>query len=186
MFAPANSTDNYTFFHMGRIGADETDNTQRNIYNTRFSNYTLSNFFNESTSDAHVNFATAQPTVMFSGTNGGIGLAGSVIDVDSQLSIKREQERSLEKLQLNPRPFLTIPYLGKGSCDPLLESQLMHGEMVHGQKSVSTVMDKSFMPYQMYPLDAKMEEQTRNSSHMVQEAAMEGWVRGGALSRSRE
>ena len=183
MFSPANSTDNYTFFNMGRIGADETDNTQRNIYNTRFSSYTLSNFFNETTSDSHVNFATAQPNVMFSGTNGGIGIAGAVVDVDSQLVIKTEQERSLDKLQLNQRPFLTVPYLGKGSCDPLVESQLLHGEMVHDLKSVSTVMDKSFMPYQMYPLDAKMEERTQSSTHMVEEAAMDGWVRGGALSR---
>ena len=184
MFSPANSTDNYTFFNMGRIGADETDNTQRNIYNTRFSSYTLSNFFNETTSDSHVNFATAQPNVMFSGTNGGIGIAGAVVDVDSQLLIKTEQERSLDKLQLNQRPFLTVPYLGKGSCDPLVESQLLHGEMVHDLKSVSTVMDKSFMPYQMYPLDAKMEERTQSSSHMVEEAAMDGWVRGGALTRA--
>jgi len=172
----------YSFFNMGRIGADEVDNTQRNMYNTRFANHTLSNFFSENLSGAHVDFATSQPNVMFNGVSGA-GIHGSSIDVDSLLSLKRTPERSLEKLQLNERPFLTVPYLGKGSCNPLLESQLLHGEQIGDKKSVSTIMTKSFMDYSLYPTDSKMEEQVSNPAHTIQEAALDGWVRGGMLTR---
>jgi hypothetical protein len=172
----------YSFFNMGRIGADAVDNTQRTMYNTRFANYTLSNFFNENLSGAHVDFATSQPNVMFNGVP-GVGIHSGSVDVDSMLLLKQTKERSLEKLQLNERPFLTVPYLGKGSCNPVLESQLLQGEHNGDKKSVSTIMTKSFMDYSLYPTDAKMEEHVSNPAHTIQEAALEGWVRGGMLTR---
>jgi hypothetical protein len=97
--------------------------------------------------------------------------------------LKTEQQRPLDKLQLTPRPFLTIPYLGKGSCDPVLESQLLQGELVSDKKSVSTIMEQSFGQYVMYPTDSQMEERVNNPAYTVQEAALDGWVRGGANTR---
>jgi hypothetical protein len=94
-----------------------------------------------------------------------------------------EQERPLEKLMLTPRPFVTVPYLGRGSCDPVLESQLQQGELVSDKKSVSTVMEKSFSGYTMYPTDSVMEERVKNPEFVVQEAALDGWVRGGQATR---
>jgi hypothetical protein len=44
-------------------------------------------------------------------------------------------------------------------------------------------MDKSFMGYTLYPVDDKMKEQVDNASHTVEEAALAGWVRGGAGTR---
>lgn len=174
------SSFSYTFNNMGRIGLDATDLTQRNMHNTRFSNYMLSEFFSDKTTDSQVKFATQQPTMMVSGT----GIAGSVIDVNSMLTLKTEQERPLEKLMLHPRPFLTVPYLGRGSCDPTLESQLQQGEIVSDKKSVSTIMEQSFSNYVMYPTDTNMEERVNNPAYTVEEAALSGWVRGGQSSRN--
>jgi hypothetical protein len=81
------------------------------------------------------------------------------------------------------RPFLTVPYLGRGSNDPVLESQLQQGEIVSDKKSVSTIMDKSFANYSLYPLDSKMEEKVQNPKYSVEEAALNGWVRGGMATR---
>jgi len=173
----------YSFFNMARIGADPVDNTQRNIYNTRFSGYMLSNYFSDSAADSHVQFATQNPTMMYYGVNGGTSFNGGLIDVDSALSIKSTQERSLEKLSLNQRPFLTVPYLGKGSCNTLLETQMILGENTHGLKSASTIMDKSFMDYALYPTDQKMEDRVKDPKYTVEEAALDGWVRGGILTR---
>lgn len=174
---------NYQFNNMGRIGTDTTDQSQKNVYNTRFANYTLSNYFSETTSDQHVDFATQQPTIMFSGTSLGSGLNGKVVDVDSNLMIGSRQERSLEKLQLLERPFRTVPYLGRGSCNPTLESQLIQGETVADKKSVSTIMDKSFAPYTAYPLDSNMEQHLANPSFQIEELALDGWKRGGNATR---
>ena len=44
------------FNNLGRIGADKSDNTQRNISNGKFIDYKLSNYFSDT--DSHVSFAT--------------------------------------------------------------------------------------------------------------------------------
>jgi hypothetical protein len=173
----------YAFFNNGRIGADNVDNTQRNMENTRYSSYVLSNYFAEPAENGHVNFATQQPNVMFSGSSNGKGLIGNLVDMDSTLLMKSEQERTLEKLSLNQRTFVTVPYLGRGSCDPLLESQILQGENSQDKKSVSTIMSKSFMDYTMYPLDNEMKNRVSNSKNMIEESALEGWVRGGVQTR---
>lgn len=143
-------------------------------------NYTLGNYYSEPSRDSHVDFATAYPNLMF----GGHGVHGAVIDDHSKLVMGGvEQTRSLEKLSLNSRPFITVPYLGRGSCDPTLESQLLVGENSTQMKSVGTIMSQSFMDHSLYPLDSKQEERVNDASHTVEEVAMDGWVRGGIMSR---
>jgi len=150
------------FDNMGRIHNDSTDQSQKNVFNTRFANYMLSDYFSTQSNHESVNFATNQPNIMMSGTALGHGINGSVVDTESLLKMKGDNERPLEKLQLVQRPFLTVPYLGRGSCDPTLESQLIQGELVRDHKSVTTVMDKSFQPYTFYPTDSNMEEHVQN------------------------
>jgi hypothetical protein len=173
----------YTFNKLNRIGSDSTDNTQINVQNTKFANYMLSSYFSESLTDDTINFVSQQPTMNINGlATGGKGLNGHIIDDDSNLIINIGQERPLEKLQLMPRPFLTVPYLGKGSADPNLESQLLQGENIYEKKSVSTIMDKSFMPYMtLYP--TQNQEDINNPKHKIEESALDGWVRGGASTR---
>ena len=175
------SVSDYMFNNMGRIGADETDNTQRNLSNTKYANYVLENYFSESGSNSHVNFATQQPTVNFRGTAGG--LPGDVIDSESILSIHTEQSRAFEKLQLNQRAFATIPYLGRGASNPVLESQLQQGETVGDKKSIGTIMEETFINYSDYPMLDDVKNRVTNPSFSVEESALSGWVRGGASSR---
>lgn len=175
------SISNYTFNNFNRISNDTTDNTQQNIQNTKFANYTVSSFFSESITSDNMKFATQQPNVMINGTTYGTGLNGDIVDFDTLLNIKKEQERPLEKLSLNQRMFLTIPYLGRGSCDTDAESQLLQGENITEKKSISTVMDKSFLEYSMQPKDNNMLQSVKQFS--VEESALDGWVRGGMTSR---
>lgn len=177
------TVSNFMFNNLGRLDADPIDNSQQNLQNTRFANYQLASYFSDTLSNSHIAFATAQPAIMISGSVGPSSISSGVIDIDSALLIKKEQERPLDKLQLSQRPFLTIPYLGRGSCDPTLESQLQQGEVVSDKKSVSTVMEKSFMGYTIYPSDDNMTARSSNASSTVEEAAMSGWTRGGASSR---
>lgn len=176
------SINDYTFNKMNRIGGENIDNTQNNIINTKFANYMLTSYFSESLTDDTINFVSNQPTVNIYGLVGGKGLNSHIIDTDSNLIIQTNQERSLDKLNLQPRPFLTIPYLGKGNCDPTLESKLLQGENIYEKKSVSTIMDKNFSSYRtLYP--TTNQENTNTPSHKIEESAMENWTRGGSASR---
>lgn len=156
------SVQSYMFDNMGRIQSDATDQSQKSLYNTRFANYMLSDFFSNQSAGESVHFATNQPNIVVNGTTFGHGLNGAVVDTESLLKMKGDNERPLEKLQLVQRPFLTVPYLGRGSADPTLESQLIQGELVRDHKSVTTIMDKSFQPYSFYPTDSNMEEHVKN------------------------
>jgi hypothetical protein len=170
----------YTFHQSGRLGDDATDKSQRSLQNTRYLTSVLSNYSSDKSSASFVDFATQYPGMMFSGTNGGVGLGGSSVENESNLLWKRDPPRPLEKLQLHARPFLTIPYLGRGSCDPTLESQLLQGETVRGKKSVSTIMEQNLYPLDKYPMDADRKSKAGNT---VEEIALDGWSRGGKASR---
>ena len=175
----------YTFNGASRIGNDNTDKSQKTIMNTRFNNYMLSAYFSDSHSNEHVQFATNQPAMMFTGLSGAsAGINALTVDVDSKLKIHKENGRALEKLSLQQRPFLTVPYLGRGSCDTVLESQLKQGDIITNKKSVSTITEQSFANKQMYPLIDSIKDTITNPKYLVQEAALDGWVRGGSATRS--
>jgi len=169
----------YNFNNLGNIGNDVTDQTQKNLHNTRFANYMLSNFVNENTSNSHIEFATAQPVMMF----GEKGMSSKVVDIDSKMLYNEEQnQRPLEKLVLAPRPFVTVPYLGRGSVDPDMESKLQQGEMVSDKKSIATVMEKPFnTDYNLKLFDTDMQTRVDNGSNIINTP---GWVLGGAPTRA--
>jgi len=172
----------HKFHHTDRIGTDHTDLTQQNISNTKFANHNLTNFFSSKLSDDHVQFAIPQPSLNFSGAAHGNGLNGNNTADESDLLLKVGQ-RPFEKLQLFQRPFTTVPYLGRGSVDPGLESQLQQGEPIHEKKSVSTIMEKSFNDYSLFVLDDEAKSKATDASLKVEEAALDGWVRGGMTTR---
>lgn len=171
---------------VGRMGNDLTDKTQRNVQNSAYLNTVLTNFSSDKMSTSHIDFATQYPGMMVSGTNGGTGLGAMGVDAESSLLWRTSSQRPLEKLQLFPRAFLTVPYLGRGSCDTTLESQLIQGEHVRGKKSVSTVMEQNFLPLDKYPLDSDKRSRASDAKYSVEELALDGWVRGGKATRDFE
>lgn len=173
------SLHSYVFNNISGLKSDMTDRTQQNLQNTKFGSYTVSNYFSDSTSNAQLQFATSNPGLMF----GNSGISSGVIDYESVLLQKSENARSLEKLSLSQRPFATVPYLGRGMGDPTLEAQLQQGEMIADKKSVSTIMDKSFIDYSQYPLRDDLKSYIGNPSNSIEEIALNGWTRGGASAR---
>jgi hypothetical protein len=176
------SLNTHPFNNASRIGLDATDNSQRNLSNSRYADYTTENHFSSKNSTSHVKFATSAPTVNFRGAIGA-GLPGDIVDKDSELIIKSEQQRPFEKLQLNQRPYATVPYLGRGSNNATIESQLQQGQQVAERKSTSTVMESQFIDYNNYPLTKKVSDRVNNPAYSIEESALDGWVRGGLPSR---
>lgn len=172
----------YTFNNIGRIGNDFTDYSQSNIQNTTQANYMLSNF-NNNNNNQYIQFALNQPTVNYKGINGGSSVGSSNIDIDSHLLIKKEQGRSSEKIQLFERPFLTIPYLGRGSCDSVVESNLLQGDMISSKKSISTISETTYIDYKNYPMMDEIKDTVTNPKYIIQESVLNGWTRGGSSSK---
>jgi hypothetical protein len=172
------ANNSYSFNEMGRMGADPADNSQRTVQNTRFANYTVASFQPSNTSDEQVKFSSEIPTMIVSTT----GVSSSVIDTNSFLLLDVEQ-RAVDKLSLQQRPFLTIPFLGRGNVDPDTETALLVGENANMKRSEQTIMDKSFMPYSQLILD---QNQVNDPAGTIQELSMDGWYRGGMNTRNTD
>ena len=177
------TTRNYAFYQSDRTEDDSTTETQHTIQNGRYANYTITNLFSDSGPSQSIQFATSQPAVFPNSKTHGNGLGGANVDADSALLLKTEQERALGRLNLIQRPFVSVPFLGRGAGDTTLELQLKQGEIATDRKSVSTIMSQSFMGYTMYPTTPEMEERVNDSRNTVEESALDGWVRGGSLTR---
>ena len=87
------------------------------------------------------------------------------------------------RIDLFQRPFATVPYLGRGSVDPVVESQIMQGDSITNRRSVTHVTEKSFLKHHNTPLIPEVQQSIQNPNYLVEGVASKGWVRGGIPSR---
>ena len=110
---------NYTFDNLSRIGNDACTQDQNTIQNIQASNYLLQNYFiNDCSMKQPIALATAQPGIMYNGGSGS-GAGGCNIDSSSDLLIGSVQTHPKSRISLFQRPFATVPFLGRGSVDPI-------------------------------------------------------------------
>ena len=129
-----------------------------------------------------IEFATSQPNINFSGSH-QVGMGGCNIDTNSDLLIGTINTHPKCRISLYERPFKTVPFLGRGSSNPVLESHIQQGDMIQNKKSINTTTEQSYMPYLNYPLIPSIENSITNPANLVEGVAAEGWIRGGVPSR---
>ena len=177
------NTYSYTFDQTSRIGNDECSISQTDIQNVASCNYLTQNFFASDCSMRNpIELATSQPGVMYNGGyNSGAG--GCNIDESSKLLIGTIQTHPKSNINLFHRPFATVPFLGRGSVNPVMESQIQQGEQIVNKRSVNTLSEKSYIKYYQTPLLPAVQERLNNSSNKIESDASNGWIRGGVPSR---
>lgn len=168
------------FGNYSRIGYDECDLSQQQLQNVENSNYMMATFKPRSTLDM-VSFATSQPNINFSGSN-RIGISGDNIDNDSYLTI-RELTSGKCRINLLERPYLTVPYIGRGKGNPMVESQLQQGDVSSNRKTVTNLSEFSVSDYTNTPLIPSVKYTITNPSNLIENAADDTWIRGGIPSR---
>jgi len=177
------NVSSYVFDNMSRIGNDGCSLDQRSIQSLETCNYSLQNYFaNDCSMKKPIALATTQPGINYKGGfNSGAG--GCNIDQNSQLLIGSIQTHPKCRIDLFQRPFSTVPYLGRGSVDPIVESEIQQGEMITNKRSVTGLSEKSYMQYSNTPLMNNIKERMTNPVYSVEGVASPGWIRGGVPSR---
>jgi hypothetical protein len=176
-------TSEFTFDSLSRIGDDSCGLSQRNVQNSSQSSYLLTNFFSQDCGMKRpIEFATSQPNVNFTG-GFQVGAGGCNIDTNTDLLIGTINTNPKCRISLYERPFKTVPFLGRGSSNPVLESHIQQGDMITNKKSINTTTEQSYIPYRNYPLLPSIENSVTNPANLVEGAALDGWVRGGVPSR---
>jgi hypothetical protein len=173
----------FTFNTMGRIGSDNCSQDINSIENAQACSYLLQNYF---TSDCNMSkakqLAVTQPGINYSGSMGS-DMCGSNIDDSSKLLIGSIQTNPKARIDLFQRPFATVPYLGRGAVDPILESQIQQGEAVTNKRTVTRLTEKSHLRYRTTPLIPEMQQTVQNPDNIIEANASQGWIRGGVPSR---
>lgn len=174
---------NYTFDNISRIGNDNCNIDQNSIQNTQAANYLLQNYFAADCSMKNpISLATTQPGVMYNGGH-NVGAGGCNIDDSSNLQIGTIQTHPRCRIDLFQRPFATVPYLGRGAVNPIMESQIQQGESLTNKRSVNNLSEKSYIRYSQTPLLQSVKDKINNPANCVEGVASEGWIRGGVPSR---
>ena len=171
----------YTFDNLSRIGLDQCNISQTDIQNIASCNYLTQNYFASDCSMKNpISLATTQPGIMYNGGyNSGAG--GCNIDTSSMLQIGTIQTNPRCRIDLFQRPFATVPFLGRGSVNPVMESQIQQGEQLGNKRSVNNLSEKSYIKYHQTPLLPAVKQ--RMDTSKIENDASEGWIRGGVPSR---
>ena len=175
------SVYDYTFNRNTRIGNDFCDNSQKNIQNSTLATYNLNNYFPACPMSNPINFATSQPAIMYNGSH-QVGINGCNINENSQLKYT-ELSRKKAKLSLEQRPYLTVPYLGRGKTNVDFETNIRYGDYGNNKKSTNLLSEKSYIEYHQTPMLKSLQETVSNPSYLIENSAAEGWIRGGLPSR---
>ena len=175
------SVYNYNFYQSSRLGNDRTDFSQQTLQNAEYANYMLDGFRPACPLSSAIDFATSQPNINFTGSY-QTSVGGANISENSQLLIN-DLSRSKCKISLTQRPYSTIPYLGRGKCDPLLEAQMQQGDFANNKKSINPSSEVSYLQYSQTPLQPTLKATISNPANLIESNAAEGWIRGGLPSR---
>jgi len=128
------------------------------------------------------NIAYEQPAVPAAP---GYGWSASSINVDSVLRNHAVQTNSPHcpiRSRTQARPFVTVPYMGRGRGEAQLESKLQQATYVRQGKNCGTVSD-TFYENQFTPLIPYVARNVQNPVHLIPEVASVGWIRSGVPSR---
>ena len=173
--------NDYTFDRTTRIGDDQCDLSQQNIQNAQAATYMLDNYRPACPMSSAIEFATSQPNVNFTGSH-QVGINGCNIDQNSELSMSALSKPKC-RISLFERPFATVPFLGRGKSNPVLESQIQQGDIANNRKSVNPSSEVCYMGYSNTPMIPSLQATVTNPANLVEGVAAEGWIRGGLPSR---
>ena len=179
------SSFSYVFDSLSRIGDDNCAIGEREVQNQNFGSYPLKSYFeSECGMRKPIDFSTKQPNIFAHSTTTGsnVGLGGCNVQSDTELRHGSLQTGAKARISLQTRPFLTVPFLGRGPSKPVMESQLQQGSFSFDKKSCKNVMEKSYGVTNV-DLVPSLKATIQNPANLIEDAAADGWIRGGLPSR---
>ena len=126
-----------------------------------------------------VEFATNNPYMKF---RDGYGISECNVDQSSNLRVGKSRKNPKCRSQLLHRPYLTVPYMGRGSGNANVETQLLPSEDTSQGKACNSLAGVTIENF-FTPLVKNLEEHVQNPKYLIQEDSDKRWVRGGIPTR---
>jgi hypothetical protein len=180
----SSSSDCLGFDKKTRTGDDQCYIDYETVQSVSQGAYTLQNFRScECGAPGPKSVAFSQPNVNFQVPQGWSGENGCLIDNDSILRYEHKLTNLNTINTLYERPYLTVPYMGRGVPHPNEESALQPGESTTMKRSCNTLAGVSIENF-FTPLVDNLRNNVQNTKHIIPEDSSESWVRGGLSSRA--
>ena len=113
---------------------------------------------------------------------GWTSIEGCNVDKDSKLRNAKNLTNLRFINQLSERPYLTVPYMGRGSGDAKVETQLLPAEDTSQSRPCNALAGVTIGNY-FTPLVKNLEDNVQNPKYLIQEDSDKRWVRGGIPTR---
>jgi hypothetical protein len=167
---------------LSRIGDDICYTNARNLQSSSAVEYMTTAFKDCDCAANNVGqIAMSEPTITFRDGYGWTSVEGCNIDDDSRIRNARNLTNLRYIQQLYARPYKTVPYMGRGHTDSVLESVLLTGEDTSQKKQCNTL--SGIFIDRFVPMVPCLAQNVQNPEHLVQEVASKDWIRGGIPSR---
>tara|TARA_Y100000590_G_scaffold458568_1_gene613548 strand:+ start:772 stop:1422 length:651 start_codon:yes stop_codon:yes gene_type:complete len=110
---------------------------------------------------------------------GWISVLGCNVDKDSSFRNAKNLTNLKYINQLTERPFLTVPYMGRGCGNPNADFLLFGEDTYQGKSTNLGGQDRTSL--NMIPMIPCLKKNIQNNKHLIEEE--NGWIRSGAPSR---
>lgn len=156
----------YNFDNMSNVNNDKLYVTQKSIQDKSICQYQMQNFRDN---NVYMNIATSQAGIQFKGGH-GMSHDGKNINDSSKLLLKSIPGGKADgPIDLWQRPFLTVPYVGRGTVDPTMEMEMKKGLLYSNRKMNTSTSENNHTTYIYTPLLNEIESQLQNPSRYDQQ-----------------
>jgi hypothetical protein len=172
---------NQQYHKMSSVYDDNCSIKTRVSQSENVGNYARFNYFGLQNIDNTMDVATNERALPF---QDGYGVSDRVIQTESRIKNDPVQTnpRCRLNVELNERPYKTVPYMGRGRGNQYLESYLQQSKFVREKAYCGNVTEKGF-PQVFTPQISHLQRHVQNPKNLIEQVADPSWVRGGAPSR---
>lgn len=171
------------FHNQTRLETESCFQTMKERQSQQVGIYSMSNFHDcEPLTPMTRQMSLEQPTVNYRDGYGWTTLTGSNIDNDSELRNARNLTNPRLIVRSQTRPYLTVPYMGRGQGDVCVESRLITGEPDNNRRPCNVLSGVQIDRFD--PQVPCIKDNVQNPVHIIPEDSKADWVRGGQASRS--
>lgn len=174
----------FNLYTQSRLSNDKCELSTSTMQSELPGKYMTSNYHSCDCAAPNVSkIAYSQPDINYRDGYGNSSLNGCNIDKDSYMrNGSIITNKGNQPQQLFERPYLSIPYMGRGIGNSCTESELLTGEQTGSKRQCNTLSEITINNY-FTPLVPCLENNIQNPQHLIPEVAKRGWVRGGVPSR---
>lgn len=168
------------FQELTRLNEDGCTLNLRHKTTTKPGNYRIKNYrsINCSKNSDILEKSITQPMVLH---KDGYGVSACKIDIDSHFKNSHNLTNLNNINQLYERPYLTIPYMGRGIGDICNETKMKPGESTMQKRPCNNLSGINIDRFE--PQISCIQQNIQNNIHIIPEDNDTSWVRGGLDSR---